>query len=295
MQDYLYVSFFLGHKHGEEARRLLRDCGLLELAVADRTNRNSWLGSVHFGVSIRLPIEDARLEALLERLRVRGVVPLTRLDREYEISELDGADWLVMRVATAGLWGGVDYGQAYDFSTACPTCGAGARLTPPLLAELGKLGKKDIDHLVYEGHLIVTGRVVDGLQDLTGFVAVPVKSPRLPPDARFSWLMIDKEFPPMHSSSAGYTIEGLCPTCGRAGHYRNPREAEVPTYGTIPTGAGDFNHTWEYFGNWRQVRSESHTRPIGGSRGVVVSQRARQTLLRLGVRRLVWVPAVVVG
>jgi hypothetical protein len=128
MQDFQFVSFFLGHDAGDRARRLLAECELLDVALSSRANRHAWSGDVHFGVSLRLPVEDRRLTALLERLRAAGKEPFTRLDREYSPEELDSADWLIMRVATAGLYGGVDYGQSYRFENACGTCGAGAEL-----------------------------------------------------------------------------------------------------------------------------------------------------------------------
>ena len=167
MQDFQFVSFFLGHDAGDRARRLLAECELLDVALSSRANRHAWNGDVHFGVSLRLPVEDKRLTALLERLRAAGQEPFTRLDREHSPQELDSADWLIMRVASVGLYGGVDYGQSYRFENACGTCGAGAEPVPPLVAELGKMGKKDIDHLVYEGHFIVTKRIAAALGKTT--------------------------------------------------------------------------------------------------------------------------------
>jgi rRNA maturation protein Nop10 len=290
MQDYLFVSFFLGHGRGEETRALLRELALLEEARDLGFDTKASVESRSLGPYLRLPVEDARLQPLLDRLRDMGVKPFTRLDREHTAVELDSAEWLVLRTATAGLWGGVDYGQEYDFSSACPTCGAGARVIPPLLAEIGAMGKKGIDHLVYEGHLIVTQRVVEALDGLTGFEALPVRSKRRPPDARFAWLKIANVLPRMDPSTTGYAIDDLCPTCGRAGHYGSARAPEAPIYARIPADVCDFNQTFEFYGNWRHSRVPTHVQPVGGGPGIVVSQRARQALLQLRVRRLVWVP-----
>jgi hypothetical protein len=284
LPDYLFVSFFHGHHQGDAARRLVQRHGLSEVAKIDR------LGDLHMGVRLTLPAGDARLEPLLAELRAQGVRPLTRLDRVHTQHELDHAEWLVLRVGTVGLYGGVDYGQAYSFAHACETCGAGAVPIAPLTAELSAMGKKDVDHLVYEGHLIVTRRVAEGLAGLTGFESAPVKLRRKPPDDRFSWLKIDGSLPEMHSATTGYKSEGACPTCGRGGHYDDYDAPEAPVYDQVPATACDFNHTFEYFGDWRQVRSPSQTRPVGGAPGIVVSQRVRQALRQLGVRRLVWVP-----
>jgi hypothetical protein len=295
MQDYLFLSFHLGHDAGEEARRLLSDCGLLEVATLAKANRHAWANGLHTGVSLRLPSSDDRIYTLRDWLRQREVDVFTRLDREYTKQDLDRADWLVLRVATAGLFGGVDYGQAYHREAACNMCGAGADPIPPLIAELGKMGKKDIDHLVYEGHLVATSRVVQGLAHLTGLEPITERSPRRPPDPRFLWLRIVSTFPRMDLSTTGYVTEGLCPTCGRSGYYGSSMEPEVPTYDEIPRNASDFNHTFEYFGNWRQTRTPVHTRTVGGSRGIIVSQRARKALQDMRVRRLTWVPVATVS
>lgn len=290
MQDYLFVSFFLGHDAGDEARRLLRECDLLEQAASERANRHAWRGNQHTGASLRLPADDERLQRLLTRLRARLIVPFTRVDREYSKQELDAAEWLVLRIATAGLYGGVDYSQSYDSANACSTCGAGAVPRSPLIAELGSMGQKDLDHLVFEGHLVASRRLARAVRNLTGVSVAAVRSRRGVADPRFAWLRITAVLPKMHPSTRGYQTEGLCPTCGRAGHFGNPMEPESVWYDTLPSDTPDFNLTWEYFGDWRQRRHKAQTQSVGGSQGVVVSQRVRQKLLQLKVRRLVWVP-----
>jgi hypothetical protein len=290
MQDYLFISFFLGHDSGAAAKRLLEECDLLDHALAARANRHAWLEEVHTGVRVRLPTNDERLQRLLNRLAERGVTPFTRIDREYSDSELNEAEWLTLRVATAGLNGGIDYGQVYAFTNACPTCGAGSAPVPPLLAELGSMGKKDVDHLVYEGHLIVSSRVAAAVSDMTGVELAPVQSPRKAPDPRFAWLKITSGLPRMHS---GYKRYDVCESCGRAGHYSNSPSPDAPTYSVLSDELPDFNLTWEYFGDWRQQRHKGQTRPVGGGAGLVVSQRVRQRLLALRVRRLLWIPVTV--
>jgi hypothetical protein len=165
------------------------------------------------------------------------------------------------------------------------------------LAELGAMGKKRIDHLVYEDHMIVSRDVAEGLTGLSGFEIAPVKSPRRPPHMSFAWLKITSSLPAMHPSTTGYEVTDPCSVCGRAGHYGGQfgEEAapEVPVYAGLPATVGDFNLTFEYFGNWQQQRNKRGHEPVGGGAGIVVSQRARQTLLRLGARRMVWVPVVI--
>jgi hypothetical protein len=292
VQDYLFVAFFLGHYRGKDARRLLKRCGLLEDAGVGS------LGKFHMGVQMRLPAEDPRLQRLLSELHARGEEPIIRLDRVHTKRELDAAEWLVMRTATAGLLGGVDYGQKHDFTRACRTCGAGAVPVAPLLAQLGEMGKKRIDHLVYEHHMIITREVAEGLVGLSGFEIAPVKSPRRLPHEGYAWLKITSSLPAMHPSTTGYEVSDPCPTCGRAGHYAGHfgemAAPEAPVYSGLPATVSDFNLTYEYFGNWQQLQRNRHDyEPVGGGAGIVVSQQARRRLVELGVRRMVWVPVSV--
>jgi hypothetical protein len=291
MQDYVFIA---GRFDGKKARRILKRCGLLE--ATGHGSPSKYVALMH-----RFPAEDPRVQRLLSELYAQaeklGDRPFVRLDRVYTKGELDAAEWLVMRTATAGLWGGVDYGQTYDRTEACGTCGAGAVPVAPLLAELGAMGKKRIDHLVYEDHMIVSRDVAEGLTGLSGFEIAPVKSPRRPPHMSFAWLKITSSLPAMHPSTTGYEVTDPCSVCGRAGHYGGQfgEEAapEVPVYAGLPATVGDFNLTFEYFGNWQQQRNKRGHEPVGGGAGIVVSQRARQTLLRLGARRMVWVPVVI--
>lgn len=284
MRDFIFLSFFLGHRAGSRARKLLAAHGLLETAKV------SWLGTMHTGVSLRLPADDLRLASLREELQRRKVDAFIRLDREYARSDLDQAPWLLLRVATAGLLGGIDYGQAYDTRKACRTCGAGVVPMAPLLADLGRMGSKDLDHLIYESHLVATARVAKAMMRFSGVEAVAVRSARRQPDSRFKWLRVTGSFPPMHPATTGIMTEDLCKACGRAGHGCDLMAPEVPTFARLPRSVKDINLTWEYFGNWRQERHPTGTQLVGGGRDVIVSQSVRQELLRLEVRRLKWTP-----
>jgi len=287
MQDYQYV--WVNEDSSARLRKLLNKYELLEVAREDRNNRFSLDATEFgFGVHLRLPIEDQRIQRLLAALRASGKKPSTRVDREYTEAELDAAPFLEMIVATAGFYGGVDFGQAYDFTDACPRCGSGARAIAPLISEF-RMGKKDIDHLVYENHLIVSQRLAKGLRGLTGFQLTPVRSRRRNPEPRFSWLRIMHELAPARHDTPGWVIENRCNVCSRTGYYRDHDAPSERVYDSL-RGARDFNLTWEYCGDWQQVRSETHTRPIGGRQFPIVSQRARKRLIDLGVERLQWAP-----
>src|SRR3954452_24002693 len=63
---------------------------------------------------------------LVARLDAIGEKPVVRADRTWSKREVDAADRLLLRVRTAGLDGGIRFGQQYDRSAACATCGAGS-------------------------------------------------------------------------------------------------------------------------------------------------------------------------
>ena len=130
-------------------------------------------------------------------------------------------DWYLLRVRTAGLLGSINLGQGYDRANACPTCGAGARPVPPLVADLPRMGKKTIDRTAHDGRVITTRHFSKSLVQLdrTGFTEQPVRSRgNKRPHPGFVWLDVTAEWPPIAPSSE-LEREDQCPRCGRAGHF----------------------------------------------------------------------------
>jgi hypothetical protein len=72
MREFLTASFFLDHEEGETARRLLRECDLLEAAEAEPEPRFLAQRSAP-RVILRRPADDARIHYLLHVLRERGI------------------------------------------------------------------------------------------------------------------------------------------------------------------------------------------------------------------------------
>lgn len=294
MRDFTFISFFLGHDAGDLCRSLLSEYRLLEVARASKLN-SVWQHGSDGGCMLRLPAGDSRLISLIQSLEEHGVSVFRRHDREFSKKELDAAPWLILRVATAGLLGGVDYDQPYDHSRACPICGAGAQPEPPLIAQITKVGKKMIDHLVYENHLIASRPVVSSLLALalTGLVAEPVRSPRKHPSQTHSWIRIHAAVSLLDASSLGLRREVPCTACERSGHYWSSDSPWVPSLRREP--ASDFSLSWQYFGDWTQNRSPNQVRAVGGAQEIIVSQRARRVLRSARVRFLHWIPIEIVG
>jgi hypothetical protein len=204
---------------------------------------------------------------------------------------LDDFRWLLLRFRTVGVAGGANYDQAFDFSLACRTCGAGAQPLPTLVANLTDMRTKRFAHTAHEGQIIVRKEVAEAFSaaGLTGFSVQPVLHiNRDEPDDRYRWLRIESQWPRMHRRRI-LTIRDPCPTCERAGHFDT---YQVPTefwYDAAPTEACDFNLTWEFFGVWRH-HLLPHRPPIGGKRVPIVSQRVRRFLSDHGIKSVYYDP-----
>jgi hypothetical protein len=284
-----FVSFNLGDARLPLTRTLLAKADLTEVATLDPE------GHPCAGMcSITVAAGDARIAVLQNELARHGSSASVRLDRHYSDRELDQFPWLQLVVATAGLMGGVNYRQPYNRADACQICGAGASPIGPLIAELARMGRKHIDRTAHDGHIVVTRTLADAVREagLTGTEVTPVRRDHLPnPDPRFAWLNLVSEWPPMVPTLV-LAVEDLCPACGRTGHFDPGDRPAEWHYRNVPDNAGDFNCTWERFGVWRGQPWDSGYPPVGGSAGVIVSQRVRQLFARVGVRQVQYAPVL---
>jgi hypothetical protein len=65
---------------------------------------------------------------------------------------------------TAGLLGGTNLGQEFDYASACIVCGAGAQPVPPILADLVRMGTKQLDVTAHDGLIIVARDLAERLE-----------------------------------------------------------------------------------------------------------------------------------
>lgn len=284
MKDIRDVAFVLTPR---DARRVFLETGIRTEARVDERD-----GLAH--CTVKLVADDARLNELLSRLEALGEKALVRAHRTWSKRELDACDRLLLRVATAGLDGGIGLGQPYDRSRACASCGAGAVAVPPLHADLPRMGRKHLDATAHDGLLVVSAALAHAIQEdeLAGVAIEPVRSrsARYPTD-RHRWLMVTSELPPCREDSI-LARDDVCPACGRSGHYDAYGHYTELRYDGLPPDTADFARTWEYWGYWQGPSPDAR---VGGAQHVVVSQRARSTFDRIGVRRVVFEPVVVVA
>jgi len=202
--------------------------------------------------------------------------------------------WYLLRVKTAGLLGGTNLGQEFDHTSACIRCGAGAQAVPPILADLARMGTKQLDVTAHDGLIIVARELAGRFEaaGLTGFTSLPVRgrSPKAPHDA-FRHIAISTVWPPLHQSSRVATEE-LCSVCRRAGHFDIHPTGTQLVYSAPPPAATDFGRTWEYFGTWHLAARPGRP-PVGGQQFVIVSEQARALLGSLHRRQLAFEPVVI--
>jgi hypothetical protein len=271
------IRFVFFAARPRKARSALAGAGVD--ADADVTERS---GFAH--CRVKLDAADPRLPELLARVEKLGETVLVRAERIWSKRELDAAERLLLRVATAGLDGGLSFGQQYDRSAACRTCGSGAIPLPPLPADLPRMGRKHLDATAYDGLLVVSTALAASLDKdgVTGYELEPVRSrsERYPTD-RHRWLNVTAELPPCRSDSV-FVIDDPCPTCARSGHFSSYKQPTDLRYDALPAGTPDLARTYEYWGYWRAVPPAER---VGGNQRVVVSQKVRRTFLRVGVRQ----------
>jgi len=290
MRETLFVSFNLGEKRLSTTRTLLAKTGLAEVAELCQE------GDFSPGYcSVTVAAGDPRIEELKEELAKIGESVSIRLDREYTEREIDQYPWLRLMIITAGLLGGANYQQPYDRSTACRTCGAGAEPVGALIAQLSRMGRKQIDCTAHDGHMVVTAELAEAVREagLTGICVMPVRrNHKQDPDPEYAWLKVVSEWPAMLPTRVLDT-EDLCPDCGRTGHFDPYDRAAEWRYRKAPKTARDFNHTWERFGVWKGGAFSRDRPPVGGSAGIIVSQRVRRVFKLAGVRRIRYDPVYV--
>ena len=202
--------------------------------------------------------------------------------------------WFRLVVRTVGLFGGVNYEQPYDYTSACRTCGAGSEPVGPLVAQLSRMGRKLLDQTAHDGHLVATRGLADALvaASLTGLEVRPVRRAHAAvPDSGYCWLRVAFQWPPMAPTS-GVVTEDLCPECRRTGYFDPSAVPGEWHYSRPPDHAADFGHTRERFGIWRAKAWPAGRRGVGGAGGLIVSARARTLLESLRVRHLEYVPVL---
>jgi hypothetical protein len=251
--------FFWAHLLPGGAERTLKSLGLgPDVAVVSK----GWIPGQE-RVQITLLIEDERLPHLRALLQQHGKEPLESTRDVYTDEELDSARLLIVWTHNdVDVLGGPRLGTTYDMSSACPSCGAGARQSSAMVID--KDNKKTLKKLratatSYEDMLVDEGLAAQlASSDLTGFSFQDVYSatyhqdpktrPKESAKTKLPWKQViaTHTMPPMSPLSTGFE-PAKCQACKRGGVHTMNIPTRIVYHAKDLAGIQDFNTTWEWF------------------------------------------------
>jgi hypothetical protein len=238
-----------------------------------------------------LPLEDPRLARLAELHKPEvlpngGFYSYWDIERTYEQKELVAAEFLNVWPSRMFEPAGEDCGTKYDYSAACPVCGAGRAIASPLRLAAARLPKRvDLAFTIARDECIVSERFAGIVADagLTGLELRPVewisrgRAPKTLPQW-FQMVFVSRRLRISPETSIGNSPwrigsqEGRCPLGDTLG-LRVCSELYVRCE---DWDSSDFVQTEQYVN-----RQSGLVMPF---RLVVLSQRAYRTLDRSGIR-----------
>jgi len=209
-------------------------------------------------VTVWLDENDDRLPLLLQQLAAHKESWLEHRWDEYTDEELDSAPLLIMQTTDdVEVFAGPRLGTTYDMSKACPTCGAGAQQTSPLLIDaegLPKLEKLRVASSYYSD-IIVDERLaaeldVLGIKGLTFSAVYAITKDKRQIKLPWRQLRAAHTMPLMSPRSTGIERIADCPLCKRSGLSSMVKRPTRLAYRAEDLdGAEDVNTTWEWFGD----------------------------------------------
>jgi hypothetical protein len=302
LKDYLYFYWnFHGHGGAKAAMAMLRRCDLRHIAKqntdielddpdADPEDEPWTTGS---DGCVKLPADDPRIPLLVAELRKAGIESKPNHYRTWTTKDLEGLSWLAYSGYSTAVEAGGCKGQQWDFHAACPSCGTGAIPVPPIIARLEKMPKQGVTLSVPHGLLIVRKTIATALSKakLTGFTLELVRTPsRDRPDDRFRWVRITSKWP-APSPRPTCRVRPACPDCRGLAFYRPFDEPSEVHCEALPAHACDINE-WQGTVDPADYKDAAN-RLTGGSRLIILSQRAYRAIRAAGVKSLRCEPVII--
>ena len=277
MRDFLYISHRFKNEDIPRIEKILEANDLLGIADFNKVGILAGL------CSVRLPINDKRLDIFRELTSTDKEKSFIRLDREYTNSELDKCEYLAVNIATSGLENPVD-SQTYDYKNACKECGAGLIPHEPLIISKNSMREKLLDNTAHYQWLVFNKVLADRikLKGYSGIIFQSIKIGRNETD--YYWGKISNILPEFHSSSKFRKNHSICLTCNKCGNFVNLETETKFVYDKEAYKCfKDFNLTYEYFGEWKYSKK-------GGAQLLIISQNIRQFMINEKVRFLKYQP-----
>lgn len=295
-----YISFNEGRANYQRMLRLLRAAGC-EDGLAGPDDFLCGLYGRMFDA------DDPQLDNLRQALRAARVKWSERCEHVYADSELRAAPLLLFSVSTGHRDLGWRPREAFDWSTGCPRCGAGARQVTPLRITPGGhwhrgLPRKGLICQTLDQEYLVTGPLYEALAN-AGLVGLELLQVRSSKDQPLPWWQIvpRHEMPPMAPETRGIVpgrdADGRpqqgCVQCGRDNHFATLKEPMQIAYrrsqfGTAPLP--DVTQTYECFG----LSGLEEERYLAARPHVLVSPRVLDIFRKLKVRAGHFVPVRII-
>lgn len=207
---------------------------------------------------------DPRLAQLIEWQREaramgrRGTGLFASVSRRYDPSEWNSAELYQLSVTAIFEPAGEERGTHYDYSAACPVCGAGRSRIGPLHLNLRRIPKgAAIARTIAGDEIIVHERVRDGIlgADLTGVELERVSASDDARDANAPWYALRILSEPISYAPQARLGSGVlhpqnelaCPKGDTAGHALLSEALLVRPTGEL----ADFHETRQYVGTRR--------------------------------------------
>lgn len=277
MRDFYYISHRFSPDKILKAERFLIDNNLINIA---KFQKEGFLAGI---CSIRLPVEDTRNSLFIDEIKKDNSEPILRFDREYTSKELEIYPFLVLIIKTVHL-SNPYANQIYDYSSACPNCGAGILPIIPIYVPENKMGKKLIEFTAHNGWPVFRHTLKNTLEE-NNITGIKFNNIILGKDKENFYIgFINSILPKLDPSSKINFNHSICATCHNSGNFHNfSSETSYVYKKSNVQNLKDFNLTHEYFGEWKYSK-------LGGARHIVISQKVRQILLQNKVKYLDFIP-----
>ena len=244
MKSFATVIFTLGPVPWKSLRSVFVRCDLAAYAKKGRDPVGVYI--------LRLEEGSEQHTCLVGSLAELGLSWRTHRENVYSEAELRGAPLLRLVIARSprGM-GGPQHGTEYDLSSACPSCGTGARQVSPLVLSMSGVSRRAPIFETPRGEILVgedVKRTIEAI-DPSGLElreAIGLRGTGL----RYFQLLAAHEMPPMKPSTEGLLRDEPCAGCSRNGYFGDLEHPMRIRYREEDLDAtdSDAHFTYEWFG-----------------------------------------------
>ena len=280
MKDYKHVLKNFGRVSVKRINDIVLACGLSDVAVIE----SNFLGNFcRFTVSAN----DLRISAFFDELIINKISnkAVVKFEREFESVDFDIAELFTFYIARNPLCNPVT-SQPYNRSRTCSVCGSGLEIIPPLILPRNEIGKSTLNLTGHNLWMVVERNLSEQLKHagLTGIEFLDATLGR--EKEKYSFAHTHNILPRLSEKSSYQKRLKNCPGCNKSGNFDWTEQLNELVYDRdvlSKANVMDFNRTYEYFGEWDYTK-------LGGAQRIIISQKTRQTLIKLKVPAIHFTP-----